>query len=115
MTHNLQAYEMSMDYDYFDVRLWMGTALALLAEAEARRTEANQDEVVKVMLMLHTNIADSLVPVERWREAADHYHQAASMVVGKRAGCRAEGESVLSESTPGAKSASIGTQEPGSR
>ncbi|SDJ53713.1 Helix-turn-helix domain-containing protein [Actinokineospora alba] len=115
MKHNVRAYEMSMEYDFFDVRFSMATALAtalqvgrrfeealdvyrtLLSEAESLLADTNREMIVKVILMLHTNMGDCFVGLERWAQAAHHYHEAASLVIGSEPGDRSEAELALCE------------------
>ncbi|MFI9005941.1 helix-turn-helix domain-containing protein [Actinosynnema sp. NPDC053489] len=115
MAHSLRAYEMSMGYDFFDVKLWMalglGTVLniagrfeealdvhrTLLAEVGVRREQTNPETAKKVTTLLLALIADGLAGLGQWLEAARHYHQAGKLAFDKQPGYRSEAELALAE------------------
>ncbi|MGI5499198.1 NB-ARC domain-containing protein [Lentzea sp. CA-135723] len=94
MTHLRTAYEMSPEFDFFDLGIWMaipyGYALltvgrlddalalhqAMLAEIDRRRGETNHDMETKAKTMAYAIAGDCFAAQSRWHEAAGSYRAA---------------------------------------
>jgi tetratricopeptide (TPR) repeat protein len=115
LRHNTLAHRMSLDYDFFETRFWMALAFGLVlqltgqperalevhgplvAEAESRRDQTNRETWLKVRILALTHVGDDLAALERWEEAAHHYHEAGSLVSPRHPGYRSKAELVLRE------------------
>ncbi|GLY55380.1 NB-ARC domain-containing protein [Lentzea sp. NBRC 102530] len=124
MRHSVRAYEMSAGYDVFDIRFSMATAyatalqvagrfdealevhLALLTETESGPDGTHHQVAANAVFMLHSSLGDCFAGLERWKEAARHYHQATLLAGGRQPRYPSEAELLLREGTAWRKAGS---------